>query len=350
MKFAHGAEGAEKGLADNVNCGKIVQLLLPLRRSRNPTDGSEEATTVKDNERTVMDAVGPSRRDMLKMTAAGAAAVAGGSSLLRAQKAPDKPKRIRIALQLYSVRGDCRKNFDKTVEQVAKMGYDGVEFAGYYAYGSKPKELRKLLDSLGLKAAATHVGFNTFGGSNVQKAIDFHKAIGCKYLCCPGDRRFTHKEQSKAFAEGFSKAAANLKPHGLFCGYHNHSREMKQAQGNKTWWDLFAERTTKDVVLQQDVGWTAHAGKDPEVFVRRYPGRSKVLHFKTHVARGTSQVPTIGKDAVKWRPLIAACYEVGGTEWFTVEQERYIKGKTPLECSELSLKGLKAILKEMGKL
>lgn len=305
------------------------------------------------NDKTMVDRAGDcSRREMLKMTAAGAAVVAGAPSLLQAEKKPAKrKKKIKIALQLYSVRRACGKDFDRTVEQVAKMGFDGVEFAGYHKYNGKAKELRKFLDSLGLKAAATHVGFNTFGGSNVQKAIDFHKAIGCKYLVCPGDGRFTHKDRSKELADGFNKAAANLKPHGLFCGYHNHSREFGNAVGEKTWWDLFAERTTKDVVLQQDVGWTANAGKDPALYVRRYPGRSLVLHFKTHVARGAAgQTPIIGQDAVKWKPLITACYEVGATEWFTIEQERYVKGKSPLECSEMSIKGLKAILKEMGKL
>ena len=302
------------------------------------------------NDRTIVTEVGGcSRREMLKATAVGAAVVAGGAGLLQARSEPSPVKKIKISLQLYSVRGDCGKDFDKTLDAVAKMGYEGVEFAGYHSYGGKPAELRKKLDSLGLKAAATHVGFNTFGGSNVTKAIDFHKAIGCKYLVCPGDGRFTNKDRSKELADGFNKAAANLKPHGLACGYHNHSREMGQAEGDKTWWDLFAERTTKDVVLQQDVGWTAHAGKDPEVYVRKYPGRSQVVHFKTHVARGTDQLPIIGQDAVKWKPLITACYDVGGTEWFTIEQERYVKGKSPLVCSEMSLAGLKAILKEMGK-
>ncbi len=292
---------------------------------------------------------GLSRREMLKMAAVGAAALAGAPSLLEAAKEPPKPKQIKIALQLYSVRGDCRKDFEKTLEQVAKMGYEGVEFAGYYKYGSKGKELRKLLDSLNLKAAGTHVGFNTFGGKDVQKAIDFHKEIGCKYLICPGDGRFCHPERSKELADGFNKAAAKLKSHGLMCGYHNHSREFKKAQGEKTWWDLFAERTIKDVVLQQDVGWSTSAGADPVVYVRRYPERSGILHFKTHVSKTPKgQTPIIGKDSVKWRPLIAACSEVGGTEWFTVEQERYVKGKTPLECSEMSLKALLAILKETG--
>lgn len=50
---------------------------------------------------------------------------------------------IPTAVQLYSVRGDCGKDFDAALEQVAKIGFGGVEFAGYYNYEGKPKELRK---------------------------------------------------------------------------------------------------------------------------------------------------------------------------------------------------------------
>ena len=42
--------------------------------------------------------------------------------------------------------------------------------------------------------------------------------------------------------------------------------------GDKTFWDLFAERTTKDVILQQDCGWTFAAGFDPVEYVKKYPG------------------------------------------------------------------------------
>ena len=155
------------------------------------------------------------RRDALKLTAAGAVVLVGGSNMVYAEKAAKaaaKPaKKPRIALQLYSVRGSCGKGFDKVLERVAKMGYQGVEFAGYHKYGKDPKGLKKRLDDVGLIAAGTHVGANTFIGPNVNKCIDFHKAIGCKYIICPGDGRFCHKEKSKAFAESFNKAAEVLK-------------------------------------------------------------------------------------------------------------------------------------------
>lgn len=304
---------------------------------------------MKTNRTSAADVAGYSRREALKMTAAGVAAIAGAPGLLAA--APAKGKRIPIGVQLYSVRGDCKKDFDKALAQVAKMGFEGVEFAGYYKYGKDAKGLRKKLDDLGLKAAGTHIGFGSMTGGNLQKTIDFHKTIGCKFLIVPGDGRFTHKEKSKQFAEDFNKAAAALKPAGLFCGYHNHSREFGKAEGDKTWWDLFAERTSKDVVLQQDVGWSTAAGADAAAYVRKYPGRSKTLHFKAHVVKkDQGKVAIIGQDSVKWKELITASYEVGGTEWFTVEQERYPKGKSAMEATQMSLEGLKKILKEMNRL
>jgi len=66
----------------------------------------------------------------------------------------DITRRIPVALQLYSVRGDCTKDFDAALEQVAAMGFEGVEFAGYYGYAGKAADLKKRLDALTLQAAA----------------------------------------------------------------------------------------------------------------------------------------------------------------------------------------------------
>ena len=313
-----------------------------------------KVTEMKDHKRSSSLFEVFTRRDALKLAAAGAAVLAGGSNaLFAAEKAAVKPvKKVRIALQLYSVRKSCGKDFDKVLAQVAKMGYAGVEFAGYKKYGNDPKALKAKLDDLGLIAAGTHIGTGSFTGPNVQKTIDFHKTIGCKFLIAPGDSSFCHPERSKALADKFNKAAEVLKKVGMYCGYHNHTGEMKTAAGEttKSWFDLFAERTTADVMLQQDVGWTVAAGKDPVAFIRRYPGRYKIQHFKAEVVRGEKgKKAIIGQDSVKWKDVITASYEVGGAEWFTIEQERYPDGKSDVECSEMSLVGLKKILKAMKK-
>ena len=285
------------------------------------------------------------RRDALRWTGAGLLSAAAAPRLL----AWTRPPRIPIGVQLWSVRKDCGKDFDAALKRIADMGFEGVEFSSYHQYANDAKGLKKKLDDLGLKAGGTHVRTNTLEGDALKKSIDFHKTLGCKFLIVPGDGRFTHPEKSKELAEIMNKAAEKLKPEGLFCGYHNHTKEF-QKDGGKTYWDLFAERTSKDVVLQQDVGWTTVAGLDPVALVRKYPGRTKTTHFKAKFPKGTKGAKHfIGQDVIDWKSLITACTEVGGTEWFLVEQEDYPEGKSPMECTELSLKGLKKILKEMGK-
>lgn len=277
----------------------------------------------------------------LFMQSSAVLAVAGPRAVAAADQAASKPP-MRIALQLYSVRNDCGRDFDAALAKVADMGVAGVEFAGYHNYKDRPAELVKRLEELGLVAAGTHIGTNNLRGDALKRTIDFHQAIGCRFLIIPGDGDFTHPERSKALAETCNKAAEVLKPLGMACGYHNHKHEFSK-DGDKTYWDLFAERTSQDVVLQQDVGWTVAAGLDPAELVRRHPGRTRITHFKPTVTEPGKR-PIIGQDSVNWESVITACRDVGGTEWMTVEQEDYPDGKSPMECSLMSVAALKKII------
>jgi sugar phosphate isomerase/epimerase len=252
--------------------------------------------------------------------------------------------RIPVALQLYSVRGDCKQNFDAALEQVAAMGFEGVEFAGYYNYATDAAGLAAKLKALKLKAAGTHVRMDQLRGDALKSTIAFHQAIGCRFLVVPGDPAFTDPEKSKTLADEFNAIAATLKPLGMATGYHNHVNEFKK-DGDKTFWDLFAERTTKDIILQQDCGWTMAAGYDPAEYIRKYPGRTKTTHFKPTVREGeTGKKAIFGQDSVDWKSVYSACMTAGGTEWIVLEQEVYPDGKSPMDCTRESFAGLKALL------
>ncbi|MBE3072275.1 MAG: sugar phosphate isomerase/epimerase [Acidobacteria bacterium] len=252
---------------------------------------------------------------------------------------------IPIAVQLYSVRRDCQSDFDAALEQVAAMGFEGVEFAGYYAYAERASDLSSRLRALNLKVAGTHVGLDTLQGDALKRTIEFHQTIGCRFLIVPSNPAFTDPEKSKVLADTFNQLAGTLKPLGMACGYHNHTREFEK-DGDRTFWDLFAERTTKDVILQQDCGWTVAAGLDPVAYIRKYPGRTRTVHFKPTVREGEAgKKAIIGQDSVDWPAVYAACASAGGTEWIVIEQETYPEGRTPMDCTRDSLAGLKALLK-----
>lgn len=290
------------------------------------------------------------RRLFLRLT--GLAGIAAAAPRLGAQQ-PVDPPRPRISVQLYSIRdwvankqpdGKSQPRLPEALRQLAEWGAQGVEFAGYYNYWGKGRELRKLLDDCGLVASGTHIGTGSFRGDNLKRTIDFHQAIGCKYLIVPSDRDYTDPEKSKPLAELFNQVAEKLKPLGMKCGYHNHTGEFKTLDG-KTYYDLFAERTSQDVVIQQDCGWSAAAGKNPAELIRRYPGRSGTLHFKPTVLRGDQgKKAYFGQDSVAWDDVFLAAWKVGGCEWMTLEQERYPDGKSSMECTRISLDGMRAML------
>lgn len=283
---------------------------------------------------------GWTRRAVLRAVGLGTVGLAMPARLATGSSAP-----IPIAVQLYSVREDCRQDFDAALGQVAAMGFAGVEFAGYYHYEDRPAELRKRLDGLNLKAAGTHVRTSAFAADAISRTIDFHQAIGCRLLIVPSDAAFTDPEKSRALADVFNRTAERLKPLGMACGFHNHKAEFG-SDGGKTWWDLFAERTSADVILQQDCGWTTMAGLDPAALIRKHPGRTKSTHFKPVVLPQHAQTrkALLGEDSVDWAAVYAACVAVGGTEWIVVEQEEYPDGRSPMDCTRQSLAGLRKIV------
>jgi len=69
-----------------------------------------------------------------------------------------QPRKIPVGLELYSVRTEYMRDLPGTVTAVAKMGYEVVEFwAPYYDWTpAQAKDVRKLLDDLGIKCNSTH--------------------------------------------------------------------------------------------------------------------------------------------------------------------------------------------------
>lgn len=266
-----------------------------------------------------------------------------GSSVFAAEK-PTSPE---LSVQLWSVKDDVTADFEGTLKKLAAMGFQGVEFAGNFGpYANDAKGLKKFLDKTGLKASGAHVHFDKLSPEKIDATIAFYKAIDCKYLIIPMDKRAFTKEGAKQVADDLKKVQVILSKHGMHTGYHNHKEEMEGETG-KTPWDVIGTNTDFDVVLQQDVGWTEVAGKNPVDFIKAYPGRTITTHYKAAAPEeGNKEHAIIGKDTTDWKALIEANKTVGGTLWLVVEQEVYPEGMTPMQSVEASLKGLQKIIAE----
>lgn len=253
----------------------------------------------------------------------------------------------RIGVQLWSVKDEIKQDFQGTLARIAKLGFQGVEFAGEFGpYKENPAGLKAFLDKNGLQCAGAHVQFDQLAEARFEATTAFYRTLGCANLVIPMDARGASVEGSAAMSKELSALSARLAPKGMRIGYHNHAQEMLGDVGS-TPWDVIARNTPKESIMQQDVGWTTHAGKDPVAYVYKYPGRTVSTHYKAKFAPGTSGTPIIGQDRTDWAGLTRALREAGGTDWIIVEQEEYPNGMGQLETVAASLKGLQAVLAKM---
>ena len=92
-------------------------------------------------------------------------------------------KKFGVGIQLYGVRNALQADFEGTLAAVQALGYEYVEFAGYYG-GKTGEEIKEILDRLGLKCVSVHQSLDFFK-EDAQKGVDFFKAFGVKYVVIP---------------------------------------------------------------------------------------------------------------------------------------------------------------------
>jgi sugar phosphate isomerase/epimerase len=245
-------------------------------------------------------------------------------------------KQLPIGLELYSVRDELKKDLPGTVRAVAKMGYQCMEFYAPYLQWTpqQAKDMRALMDDLGVRCFSTHNGANAFTGDTMQKAAELNQIIGSKYIVMASANRVTSLDGWKAVADTLSQAAEKLKPQGLRTGYHNHQTEFTPLEGRRPM-EVLAANTGKDVMLQLDVGHCMETGADPVAWIKQNPGRIQSLHLKDW-----SRDPAVGFKAllgegvVPWKEIFDAAEGTGGAEFYLIEQEgsRYSALETAEKC------------------
>jgi sugar phosphate isomerase/epimerase len=255
-----------------------------------------------------------SRRTFLRM----AGATPFAASALTAMQ-----KDVPVGLELYSVRTELMKDLPGTVTAVAKMGYQVVEFYSPYFDWTpeKAKEVRKLLDDLGIQCRSTHNGQPSFTADGLKKAAELNQIIGSKNIILASAGKVVDVAGWEKVAAQLTSAAEQLRPMGLSTGYHNHQSEWKPLEGKRPM-DVLAAGTPKDVVLQFDVGTCVEVGEDPIAWIKANPGRIRSVHCKDWgKGDGRGYAVAFGEGDSPWKAIFAAAESVGGVEYYLIEQE-----------------------------
>jgi len=230
---------------------------------------------------------------------------------------------IPVGLELYSVRKELQRDPQATVRAVAKMGYQCVEFyAPYFQWSEdETKQMRKLLDDLGIRCFSTHNDSSSMNAENLARARDKNLILGCKYMVMASSKPGPGLDGWKAVADALNSADEQLEKSGLHAGYHNHELEFTPVENQRPI-EVLAKNTKPSIMLQLDIGTCLKAGCDPVAWIRANPGRIRSLHLKEwspDTAKGYSVL--FGEGIADWKAIFAAAESVGGAEYYLIEQE-----------------------------
>jgi sugar phosphate isomerase/epimerase len=243
---------------------------------------------------------------------------------------------IPVGLELYSVRNALKQDPTGTVRAVAAMGYQCVEFyAPYFDWTeSQTKDMRKLLDDLGIRCYSTHNDGSYLGADKISRARDLNLILGCKYVVMASSHEKSGPDGWKTVADSLNSAAEKLEPSGLKAGYHNHQAEFTPEGGVRPI-EILAKNTKSSVILQLDVGTCIEAGSDPVAWIRANPGRIRSLHLKEWSPEpGKGYSVLFGEGVANWKGIFEAAESVGGVEYYLIEQEgsRFPELDTAKKC------------------
>jgi len=230
--------------------------------------------------------------------------------------AAETSKKIPIAFQLYTVRGEFSRDVPGTLKKLAEIGYKAVEFWGYAGTphvfeNYSGAALRKLLDENHLQCCGMHLDLKALAKENLARTIENNKILGSEYLNVAAAKEKMGSENSiKELADFLNDAAVQAKPAKMVVGYHAHPFDFEKVNGRFAWEILF-EHTKHELNMQRDVGNCLSGNGDPIAMLKEFPGRTRSIHIKEH------QEKTFDSDFYK--EVFRLCETTSGTKWYIVE-------------------------------
>ena len=270
-------------------------------------------------------------------------------------------KTLPVALQLYTVRTEAEKDFAAAMKKVKEIGYDYVEPAGLY--GHTAKQVRQIFDENGLKAISAHVPFAEMT-ADLSKTIDDYLTIGCEYMAIPylGEGMRPGDAGFDKVLEDISRIGKACAKEGLTLLYHNHDFEfIRMPDGSYGLDYMYSHVPASELQTELDVCWVNVGGEDPAQYIRKYDGRSPVVHLKDFTgSKSESMYELIGiesekkevkKNTFEFRPVgygkqnfpsILEASVAAGAKYVVVEQDQSYD--TPcMDAAKMSREYLKTL-------
>ena len=263
------------------------------------------------------------------------------ASPLQAGSLPGAGKKMKIGIQLWTIREVISSDLSGTLSVLSKIGYNSLEPFGFDGsfYGHSAKDFRKMCNDLGMDIPSTHCGINV---DNAPLFAEKAAEAGLEYLVLPSFNGRPEKtlDDFKKAAHEMNQIGEITKKAGITFGYHNHNFEFQPMEGKLPYDILLAETDPGLVTFQMDIYWVIKGGQKPEQYFENHPGRFQLWHIKDMGNDGESCI--VGNGRIGFRDLMKLSKKAG-LKKIVYEQEQYSEG-TPIFCAEQSYKYIQKYL------
>lgn len=241
-------------------------------------------------------------------------------------------RKIPVALQLYTLREEVKKDFKGTLRKVAEMGFDGVELAGHG--GLDILEVKEALQSCGLQAISSHVPLADLR-NDLEKVLEEQLELGVKFIVCP---YLTEEERDYALLiSDLNAIGERCHEVGLTLCYHHHDFEVLTEYNGRPALASILEET--NVKAELDLYWLTYAGENPAKWIERH--HPPLVHLKDMTTDEERFFAELGTGGVDLEPAFAQV-ESANIQWWIVEQDA--SKTSPIESVRKSMD----YLKQMG--
>ncbi len=258
------------------------------------------------------------------------------SSLLAHQLIGCSPPETSRAwgVQLFTMPQLAAADFKGTLKKLKKFGYHEIEFFGPYAfsaqstidgwkplaeqmgitqnafYGYELSEVKKMLEDHNLTSPSAHLDMATMR-TNMTPAMKALSTLSVKYVVIPALRgeSLNTADDYKRMADEFNSFGKQMNEFGISFVYHNHGYEHAIKDGQVPM-DILITNTDPDVVkFELDIFWMQAAGASPVEYLKKYPGRYKLMHVKD--AAEKVRFTGDGDTAEEWMALFPKMADPG---------------------------------------
>lgn len=243
---------------------------------------------------------------------------------------------MKFGVQLYNFRKALSSDFKGALKEIAKLGFDGVEFALNFG-NTDPEELAALLKELKLECAGTMFAKDALLDKD-NIAYAYAEKLNSPSVSFGDFCDFTVEWENIA---AYSRIIAdNAAAHGTVAAYHNHWLEFEKVDGVPALCKIAEKNDPDKFFFEPDVCWITRGGLEPAEFIRRYAGRIRQVHIKDiKVIDDVDQTTELGTGIIDLVSSFAAAKEVNA-RWAIYEQDM---SADPFVSAEKSLQYLKKL-------